>query len=123
MGDLVGTKNKDAKGEMTCVILLMQPQVHMLRRFTERDDGTNYKDLSYGQLQLAVVAPDGSIACKRMGRKRCVWGEVSLPGGGLWRIYALSLDGKETPCTVRCYVKDGTVEVRQKVAQFAELAD
>jgi hypothetical protein len=122
--DLVGTPNEGLEGPMTCVILLTQPTAQILRRYKERDDGENYKDLSYGQLQLAVVGPDGSVACKRIGRKRCVWAELSLPGGGLWRIYALSLDGKECPCTIRCYVKDGTVEVKQKLGtMFAEMAN
>jgi hypothetical protein len=121
--DLVGTPNAGV-AQMTCVILLMQPTVHMLRKYKKRSDGMNYKDLTYGQLQLAVIGPDGSVEIKRQGRKRCIWGEISLPGGGHWRIYALSLDGKECPCTIRYYIKDGTLEMKQKLGtKFSEMAE
>jgi len=36
----------------------------------------------------------------------------SLPGGGLWHIYALSADGQGGEFSVRCYVKDGIVSLK-----------
>eukprot|EP00928_Gymnodinium_smaydae_P007244 TRINITY_DN12610_c0_g1_i1.p1 TRINITY_DN12610_c0_g1~~TRINITY_DN12610_c0_g1_i1.p1 ORF type:complete len:1317 (-),score=230.73 TRINITY_DN12610_c0_g1_i1:132-4082(-) len=123
--DMVATADETATGPMTAVILLMQPGSTFERRFKRRrEDGLNYKDLSYGPLQLIIVGPDGALALTRQGRKRCVWGEVSLPGGGLWRIYALSPDGKERPCTVRIYLKDGTADITEVTgAKFSELSD
>eukprot|EP00747_Dinoflagellata_sp_TGD_P183591 gnl/TRDRNA2_/TRDRNA2_38556_c0_seq1.p1 gnl/TRDRNA2_/TRDRNA2_38556_c0~~gnl/TRDRNA2_/TRDRNA2_38556_c0_seq1.p1 ORF type:complete len:878 (+),score=231.21 gnl/TRDRNA2_/TRDRNA2_38556_c0_seq1:65-2635(+) len=113
--DLVGTPNKDIKGPMTVVVMLMQPNACMERKFYRRkQDGLNYKDTSYPALQLVIVGPDGKVAMKKMGKKRCVWGELKLPGGGEWRIYALSVDGTGGAFSLRAYVKDGTATVVEK---------
>merc|ERR1711941_79792 len=94
---------------MTAVVMLMQRNAAKARKYyTRKEDGQNYKDLSYPLLQLVIVGPDGSIAVKKEGRKRCVWAELKLPGGGLWKIYALSAEGRGVPFTLRVYVKDGT---------------
>merc|ERR1711972_66299 len=112
--ELVGTPDADAAGPMTAVVLLLQPNACMERKWYKRkEDGMNYKDTSYACLQLVVVAPDGSIAIKKEARKRCVWGELKLPGGGNWRIYALSVDGKGSAFTVRAFVKDGTATLTE----------
>lgn len=109
---------------MIAVVMLLQPTSNMLRKWVTREDGLNYKDLSYGMLELVIVAPDGSIAIKRHGRKRSVWGEVSMPRGGTWRVYAMSLDGRACPCTVRIYMKDGTMTCNEVPGTFfSELED
>merc|ERR1712107_472702 len=76
-------------------------------------DKLNYKDTSYPRLQLYVVGPDGKVALKKEGKKRCIWGELKLPGGGLWRVYALSVDGLGNNFSVRAYVKDGTATLKE----------
>merc|ERR1711920_396391 len=94
--------------------MLMQRNAARARKFYKRkEDGLNYKDLSYPLLQLVIVGPDGTVAMKKEGRKRCIWGELKLPGGGLWRIYALSAEGLGIPFTLRAYVKDGTCSLTE----------
>merc|ERR1712194_296719 len=107
--ELVGTPDPGLKGDMTAVVLLMQPNSSMERKWYKRkEDGMNYKDTSYAALQLCIIAPDGSVSMKKEACKRCVWGELKLPGGGRWRIYALSVDGTGSAFTVRAFIKDGT---------------
>lgn len=107
--ELSGTPDEGLQGPMTAVVLLLQPKVQMERKWFKRhEDGMNYKDLSYPALQLVVIGPDGGVAIKKEGKKRCVWGELKLPGGGKWRVYALSTDGKGDMFTARVYLKDGT---------------
>jgi len=113
--DLVGTPNEGITGPMTVVAMVLQPNVQMQRKFYRRkEDGQNYKDLSYGCIQLVVVGPDGKVAAKKTGKKRCVWAELKLPGGGEWRIYALSVDGTGGAYTMRVYVRDGTATLTEK---------
>eukprot|EP00928_Gymnodinium_smaydae_P014968 TRINITY_DN15493_c0_g4_i1.p1 TRINITY_DN15493_c0_g4~~TRINITY_DN15493_c0_g4_i1.p1 ORF type:complete len:1138 (-),score=273.81 TRINITY_DN15493_c0_g4_i1:160-3573(-) len=121
--ELVGTKAQGVEGPMTVVVMLMQPNALMKRKYyTRREDGLRYKDTTYPRLQLCVVGPDGSIAVKREQSKRCVWAELTLPGGGLWRIYALSVDGTGSSFSMRVYCKDGTVSLRETPGgTFAEL--
>merc|ERR1712217_720046 len=112
--DLVGTKAENADGPMTVVVMLMQPDVTLLRRYYQRkEDGLNYKDKSYPCLQLCVVGPDGKVHMKKEGRERCVWGELKLPGGGQWRLYAFSVDGLAGSFSIRTYVKDGTATLKE----------
>jgi len=111
--ELVGTPNKGITRPMTAVVMLLQPNAAEDRRWIRRkEDGLNYKDLSYPCLQMIIVSPDGGLALKREGKKRNVWGELLLPGGGRWRIYALSTDGQGDRFIVRAYVKDGTATLR-----------
>merc|ERR1711870_218085 len=92
----------------------MQPNSKMARKFiTRHKDGKHYKDISYSRIQLVIVSPDGKVAFKTENEKRCVSGELKLPGGGLWKIYALSLDGKGSHFSVRVYVKDGTATLTE----------
>jgi hypothetical protein len=123
--DLVGTPNEGLEGPMTAVVMVMQPNAMMKRQFHKRrEDGMNYKDTSYPNVQLVIIAPDNSVAIKKEGKKRCVWGELTLPGGGNWRIYALSTDGKGGKFTVRVYVKDGTCIFKEVPgASFSELSE
>jgi len=36
-----------------------------------------------------------------------------LPGGGLWKVYALSLDGRGELFSLRVYVRDGTATLTE----------
>merc|ERR1712217_112326 len=112
--ELCGTPDANLKGDMTAVVMLLQPNSSMERKWYKRkEDGLNYKDQSYACLQLCVIAPDGSVALKKEAKKRCVWGELKLPGGGKWRIYALSVDGTGSEFTVRAFIKDGTATMKE----------
>jgi len=112
--DLVGKPTEDATQGMDAVVMLMQPNSRMARRFyTRKEDGLKYKDVSYDDMQLIVVGPDGKVALRRRGRRRCLWGELRLPGGGLWRAYALSLDGRGGLFSLRAYVKGGTATLTE----------
>jgi len=110
--ELVGTPAAPAV-PMTAVVMMLQPFAQLKRRWTKRPDGTTYKDLSYPRLQLCIIGPDGSVALKKESPLRCVWGELKLPGGGRWRIYALSTDGHGDIFKVRVYVKDGTASISE----------
>jgi len=111
--DLVGSVNAGTDGPMTVVVMLMQANVMRKRKYFQRKaDGMNYKDLTYGRITLIVVHPDGSVACRKDSNERCLWTELQLPGGGQWRIYALSAEGKATEFTLRAYVKDGSCSLR-----------
>mmetsp|Transcript_113153 Transcript_113153/g.283225 ORF Transcript_113153/g.283225 Transcript_113153/m.283225 type:complete len:806 (-) Transcript_113153:53-2470(-) len=111
--DLTGTPAAGCRG-VSVVVMLMQPNSKMQRKFYKRKkDGLNYKDVTYPSIQLVVVGPDGKVALKRAGKKRCVSGELFLPGGGLWKIYALSLDGRGSDFSLRTYIKDGSANVVQ----------
>jgi len=105
----------EGKEDVDLVINLMQPNSKMQRKFYQRkDNGMNYKDVSYPNIQLIILGPDGKVALKRTGKKRCISGELSLVGGaGVFRVFALSLDGRGDEFTLRCYVKDGSVTLAQ----------
>mmetsp|Transcript_51597 Transcript_51597/g.156402 ORF Transcript_51597/g.156402 Transcript_51597/m.156402 type:complete len:227 (+) Transcript_51597:2-682(+) len=112
--DLAATPAAGSSGPLTAVVMLMQPNAALQRRFYKRkQDGLNYKDMSYPSVQVCVVGPDGKVGLKKEGRKRCVSGELTLAGGGLWRIYALSLDGKGGDFCMRVYIKDGTATLKK----------
>mmetsp|Transcript_24955 Transcript_24955/g.70270 ORF Transcript_24955/g.70270 Transcript_24955/m.70270 type:complete len:808 (+) Transcript_24955:83-2506(+) len=112
--DLVGTPDEGLEGPMTAVVMLMQPNSKMARKYIKRkQDGKNYKDISYSRIQLVVIGPDGKVALKVENRKRCVSSELKLTGGGQWKIYALSLDGRGSDFSVRVYVKDGSAQLTE----------
>merc|ERR1711957_128687 len=99
---------------MTAVVMLLQPNSSMQRKWYKRkEDGMNYKDTSYPGLKLIILGPDGIPVIKKVANRRCVWGELKLPGGGKWRIYALSADGKGSSFTVRAFIKDGTATMTE----------
>lgn len=112
--DLVGTVSPEAGADtMSVVVMLMQPRVERLRMFKKhRQSGLNYKDTDYPHLQLIVVAPDGSMKANEEGKNRCVWTEMTISGGGLWRIYALYPKGDGSKYALRVYMKDGTCALR-----------
>lgn len=111
---LQGTPAQNYDGPMSAMVMLMQPNAEMARKFAKRkEDGKNYKDNSYPLVQLFVVGPDGSVALKREGRQRCLSGELTLPGGGDWKIYALSVDGLGGDFVLRTYVKGGTATLKE----------
>ncbi|CAK0799134.1 unnamed protein product, partial [Prorocentrum cordatum] len=120
--DLVGAPG--GEGSMTAVVMLMQANSMMRRRFYKRkEDGLNYKDTSYSKLQLCIVGPNGELALQKEGSRRCLWGELALPAGGLWRIYALSVDGSEARYSLRVYLKGGTATLTEvSGATFSEVA-
>merc|ERR1712014_4399 len=77
------------------VVSLMQPNVMFERKFYKRkQDGMNYKDRKYPGIILVCTDPDGKKVFKKSGKRRCHWGEVTLPGDGKpYNIYAMSADG------------------------------
>lgn len=109
--DLQGIPYEGSTKPVRVVISLMQPNAKMQRKWKPHPSGKNYKDTSYPGLQLIVMGPDGNVALKRNGRKRCLSGEVRLPGGGLWKIYAISTAGTGAHFSLRAYVKDGTASL------------
>jgi len=109
--ELNGTKSAGVD-HMRVVIVLMQPLAHRARRYSQVN-GQNYKDTSYPNIQLLLVAPDGSLAIKREGKRRTLWGEVQVPGGKDWRIYALSSEGDGDFYSLRCFLKDGTATLEE----------
>lgn len=108
--DLVGTVDEPGK-PMTVVVMLMQPNALMRRKFGKHPSGLNYKETDYPAIQLVVIGPDGGIAVKKEEKSRCVWSELELPGGGLWKIYAVCTDGKGAQYLLRVYMKGGACTV------------
>jgi len=119
--ELLATPEGDAP--VIAVIMLMQPNICMSRRFKKRDeDGMNYKDLQYDEMELIVIKPDGTVAARKQSRKRCLWAEITMPGGGLWKVYALCNSGKGAPAIVRTYLKGGTLTFTEKTGcKFSEV--
>jgi len=122
--DLKATAAEDASRPLTVVIMLMQSNSKMQRRFFKRkQDGLNYKDTSYPCMSLTIVDPTGKVALKKEGFKRCVSGEVHLQSDSIWRVYAHSVDGRGGDFSVRVYVKEGTATLKEVVgATIDELA-
>jgi len=122
--DLVGIP-EDKEKPMTAVVMLMQANALMKRRFKKwKDTSLNYKDVTYPGIQLYIIGPDGKIALKKQGKRRCIYVETKMPGNGRWRIYALPMDGQEDvdAFTLRVYVKDGTARLREiKKANYTEI--
>merc|ERR1711879_475483 len=107
--DLVATPDPESKEQVTACIMLMQRNIAYERKFRKMEEtGLNYKETTYPEMELIVVRPDGEVAIRKKNRKRCVWGEVTMPGGGNWRIYALCASGEGAPAIVRIYLKGGT---------------
>jgi len=120
--DMVGTADPSAEGPMSVVVMVLQPNVMMRRKWTKRPDGTTYKDLHYTHVALIVIGPDGEVAVKKEGQQRCLWTELKLPGGGLWKLYAVSTDGSGGDFTLRVFMKDGLCTVEEKYdAKFSEV--
>lgn len=122
--DIVATPAAGSKEPVIAVIMLMQRNIIMQRKYTKRkEDGMNYKDLNYAEIEIIIVHPDGHVAIRKQSRKRCVWGEVEMPGGGLWKVYALCNDGRGAPCSVRSYLKGGSLSFKEvKGCRFSEVA-
>jgi hypothetical protein len=124
--DIVATPLPENKEKpVTAVIMLMQRNVMFERKFEYIEEvQQNYKVTQYPEMELIIVRPDGEVAVRKKNRKRCVWGEVTMPGGGDWRVYALCKSGKGAPCAIRVYVKDGTFTFKEKPgAKFKEVLD
>jgi hypothetical protein len=121
--DIVATPTPGSKDPVTACIMLMQQNICMQRKFKPHESGLTYKDLNYPGIELIIVHPDGSVAVRKQGRKRCVWGEVEMPGGGQWKVYALCSNGKGAPCSCRTYLKGGTMTFQEvKGCKFSEVA-
>jgi hypothetical protein len=123
--DLVATREEGSPDPITAVIMLMQKNVIVQRKFTKQPetDNMNYKDTNYAEVQLIVINPKGEVAFKKQSTKRCIWGEVEMPGGGLWKVYALCNDGKGSPAIVRTFLKGGTLSFKEiKGTKFSEVA-
>jgi len=123
--DLLAKRDEGSKEPVTAVIMLMQRNAIMQRKFSAKPetDDMNYKDTNYPEVQLFVINPEGKVAFKKQSTNRCVWSEVEMPGGGLWKVYALCNDGKGSPAIVRTYLKGGTLSFKEvKGTKFAEVA-
>jgi len=120
--DLIGTRSAEAEGDMSVVVMMIQPNVMLRRKWVTRPDGLTYKDLSYTHVALIIVGPDGEVAVKKEGKQRCLWTELKLPGGGLWKIYAVSTCGSGSQYTLRVFVKDGDCTLEEKYnSKFSEV--
>lgn len=120
--DIVSTPDPGSSDPVTVVIMLIQRNIMYARKVQKMDNGMNYKDTTYPEMELVVVRPDGEVAIRKKNCLNILWGEVTMPGGGLWRIYALSSSGEGQPCSVRTYIKGGTMTFKEhKGATFAEL--
>jgi len=111
--DFQGTVNPGAS-EITAVVLLAQDNALRERKFQKRkQDGLNYKVTKFPKLQLLVVGPDGKVALQKTGCKQTLSGELKLPGGGLWKIYCIAMDGIAGRYVLRAYFKDGTATLKE----------
>jgi hypothetical protein len=122
--EIEATVDKDAKDPATAVIMLMQRKIEFERKFVKNfeNTGMTYKDTTYPEMELIIVRPDGEVAIRKKNRKRCLWGELTLPGGGKWHAYVLSNSGQGAPCSVRMYMKGGAMTFKEvKGAKFAEV--
>jgi len=122
--DITATPDGGPKEPVTAVIMVLQTNIILQRKFKARqEDGMNYKDCQYGEMELIIVDPSGKVAIRKQGRKRCLWGEISMPGGGNWKVYALCNDGKGAQAIVRTYLKGGSLTFKEvKGTKFAEVA-
>lgn len=109
--DLAATPDS---ADMRIVIMLLQPNVRMLRKFYKRKkDGLNYKDVKYGSMRLVVVGPDGKVAASKSGKRRVLSYELKVTKAGTYSLYALSADGRGTSFAVRCYIRAGSAITTQ----------
>lgn len=122
--DLQCTNDEGLVQDAKAVVMLMQPNAPMQRRWNVREeDGLTYKDTTYPQMQLVVIDPQNDVAIKKGARKRCLWGDLSLPSSGLWKIYALASDGNEAPFSLRVYLKGCTGTLKEiSEADITEVA-
>jgi len=94
---------------MTAVIVLSQPNVKLQRKFYKRQkDGKNYKDITYQNIEVVVIGPDGKVALRRSGKKRSVSGDLVIKEPGSYKIYATSLGGNGSQFSLRAIVKGGS---------------
>jgi len=100
--------------DMTAVVMLIQENVMRQRKFSKRkQDGLNYKVTKFPRMQLIVIGPDGKVALQKAGGRQSLSGELKLPGGGLWKIYCIALDGVGGRFTCRTYIKDGVATLKE----------
>eukprot|EP00927_Polykrikos_kofoidii_P075699 TRINITY_DN720_c0_g2_i1.p1 TRINITY_DN720_c0_g2~~TRINITY_DN720_c0_g2_i1.p1 ORF type:complete len:838 (-),score=214.84 TRINITY_DN720_c0_g2_i1:45-2558(-) len=111
-----GTKEK-------LIVMLMQPTSTFARKFYKRkEDGLNYKDLSYVDITLTVVGADGKVKFHETQPDRMVWGEIAPSGGGDIKIYASSAKGNGQKFSVRVYAQGGDYTLTEvKGTKFSEL--
>merc|ERR1712224_796034 len=111
--ELEGTVAAGAS-DITAVVLLIQDNILRQRKFTKRkQDGLNYKVTKFPRLLLVVIGPDGKVALQKKGNKQTLSGELKLPGGGLWKIYCVALDGVGGRFALRTYIKDGIATLKE----------
>jgi len=112
--DLTGTPMEGSDLPVTAVVMVLQPDSRMRRKFyTRKEDGLNYKDTSYPKFELVILDAEGTVHTKKTAKKRCVWGEIKLHQGGPCRIYIYSVDGLGGKFTVRTYFKDGSATLTE----------
>merc|ERR1719223_635583 len=101
----------------------MQPTSMFARKFYKRkEDGLNYKDLSYADITLAVVGADDKVKFHKSCSDRMVWGEIAPSGGGDIKIYASSAMGRGQKFSVRVYAQGGDYTLTEvKGTKFSEL--
>lgn len=121
--DIQAVPLADSKEPVTMIIMLMQRNIEMQRRFFQMDNGQNYKDTTYKQMGLLILNPEGKVHIQRKRHSRCIWGEVNCKGGGVWRVYAFSAAGGGSACLVRTYIKGGTMTFTEKPGtKFSEIS-
>lgn len=121
--DLDATKLADADGPVEAIVLLMQPDASLKRKFYKRkEDGLNYKDTKYPCIRLVTVGPDGHME-KKQGWKRSVFSKLTIPDGGKVKIYAYCVDGVGNRFTLRIYLKEASGTLVEVPATIQELKD
>jgi len=111
------------KDAVKVVILGIQQNVLMMRKFYKRkQDGLNYKDTSYPDAQLTCVGPDGKVVWQKSGKRRELFGELTVKPGETYSIYGCAMDGKGGAFMIRAYMQNGTVKLVEKpAAKMAEV--
>jgi len=121
--DLTALPLEGSEEPITMIVMLMQRNAMMQRRYIQLENGLNYKDTSYPQVGLLILDPEGKVHVQRKRHSRCVWAEVTCSGGGLWRVYAYSGSGDGAACFVRTYIKGGTLSMKEVPGtKFEEVA-
>jgi len=115
-------KRKEGVDAMKAVILLMQPDSFMLRKWYKRkQDGMNYKDTKYPGIVLLIVNKDGKVVAKKKMKSRSVWSEVTISSEETWKIYAYSPTGKGSKFSMRVYFKDGQAALEEVPGSLKEV--
>jgi len=118
----LSAKKKEGVDMMKAVILLMQPDSFMQRKWYKRkQDGMNYKDTRYPGIVLLIVNKEGKVVAKKKMRSRSVWSEVSIAGDEVWKIYAYSPSGKGSKFSMRVYFKDGVAAIEEVPGSLKEV--